>query len=139
MNRCRVMALLCGVVALMACRDHPYYVGPEHLVLDINLGPEVVKQTVVGRVHCATCAPNATSMLIDLYLPDRDTSEPIATESFGQLGAYRITGTVPYGERLEIRATIFTAGGLRTKSALTEATDDKDLDEATVTLDLVLP
>ncbi len=133
-----MMILLCGIF-FTSCRDHPYYIGPEHLLLDVEMGPKVVKQTVTGLVQCKTCPPNATTMLIDVYMPQHDTTKSLATVGFEQLGGYTITATVPYGELLEIRATIFTTGGILKTTAQVHATDDESLKEASTSVDLHVP
>lgn len=133
------LIIVCCAMTFAACRDRPRFVGPESLVFDVALGPDLVNQTVTGLVQCATCPPNATTMLIDLYLPQRISTEPVATVGFEQLGAYSITAMVPYGELLEVRATLFTAGGIRKTSGSTYATEDDDVDEATAVVNLALP
>lgn len=135
---CAVVICL-ALLVLSACRDRPRYVGPESLIFDVQLGPDLVRQTVIGTVQCPTCPPHETTMLIDLYLPQRNATTPVTSVGFGQLGSYSITASVPYGELLEIRATLFTAGGPRTTGGSTYATDDEDLEAAEIRVDLAVP
>lgn len=143
MSRCTVPCRW-GIVCLLlvagtaACRDRAQYVGPEALLFDAAQGvaPRLT-QHVQGMVTCATCPPNLSSMLIEIWAPELP-GDALAVVPFGVLGAYEITVQVPHNTLLEVRAQIFTAGGVRQASTQTKSTADEAVTEAALTVNVVV-
>lgn len=134
-----MVCLLLLAAGVAACRDRARYVGPEALLFDAAQGvaPRLT-QHVQGMVTCATCPPNLSSMLIEIWAPELPGGDALAVVPFGVLGAYEITVQVPHSTLLEVRAQIFTAGGVRQATAQARATADEAVTEAEMTVNVVV-
>ncbi|GEM_PF-4478319 len=136
MHGVRITWLVLGLLAVGACRGRPAY-GPEDVIFNTIRAPTpLVTQTIYGTVSCATCDRNSSSMMIEARLTQSLATDPMIAQTFPFIGAYEIALKVAYNEEIELTARIFAPGGVRVLTRTVHATNDHELTEAAMQVDL---